>query len=172
MPILNSRERRIGAATVLLLLLSSLTARASEAGLVLPDLRNPSHNPSQTFFGMSGHTLLSIGLGIAALGIVFGMVIYMQLKKLPVHQSMRDVSDLIYETCKTYLLNQGRFILILWVCIAAVMVAYFGFLRSEQPEPAAATGLVTYGKATQVIIILAFSLVGIAGSYAVAWFGM
>src|SRR5438105_7730760 len=104
MPILNSRERRIGAAAaVFLLLLTSLPARASEADLVLPDLKNPA----QKFFGLTGQSLLTIGLGVAALGIVFGLVIYMQLKKLPVHQAMRDVSDLIYETCKTYLLNQG-----------------------------------------------------------------
>jgi K(+)-stimulated pyrophosphate-energized sodium pump len=97
---------------------------ASEADLILPDL----NNPDQKFFGMTGHALLTLGLGVALLGIVFGMVIYAQLKRLAVHQSMREVSDLIYETCKTYLLNQGRFILILWVCIAAVLVAYFGFL--------------------------------------------
>ena len=156
-------------------LLSPTTALASEADIILPELR------SQTFFGVNGHTLLTLGLGIAALGIVFGLVIYAQLKALPVHRAMKEVSDLIYETCKTYLLTQGRFIMILWVCIAAVMVAYFGFLRSGHDDPAAAAeraatlareGLREYATAFQVTIILIFSLVGIAGSYAVAWFGM
>ena len=77
------------------------TARASEADLVLPDLR------SQTFGGIDGHTLLSIGLIVAVAGILFGLLIYAQLKKLPVHRAMLEVSDLIYETCKTYLLTQG-----------------------------------------------------------------
>ena len=82
---------------------------------------------------MSGsYALLTLGMVIAIAGIVFGLVIYAELKKLPVHKSMLEVSDLIYETCKTYLLNQGKFILILWVCIAAVMVGYFGFLRGER----------------------------------------
>ncbi|HZK82365.1 MAG TPA: sodium/proton-translocating pyrophosphatase, partial [Humisphaera sp.] len=152
------------------LLLAPLSAHASDDQLVLPDLR------SQSFFGMNGHTLLTLGLIIAVLGIVFGLVIYAQLKKLPVHRSMLEVSDLIYETCKTYLLNQGKFILLLWVCIAAVMVGYFGFLRSGPGHDAnmipVDTRLTEYGKAFQVIIILAFSLIGIGGSYTVAWFGM
>jgi K(+)-stimulated pyrophosphate-energized sodium pump len=145
-------------------------AMASESNLILPDLS------TQKFFGVDGHTLLTIGLVIAALGIVFGLVIYAQLKRLPVHRSLLEVSDLIYETCKTYLLNQGRFILILWVCIAAVMVFYFGFLQSnEKPAPAAGVpvaDLHEYSRVAQVIIILGFSLVGILGSYSVAWFGM
>lgn len=144
-----------------------------EADLVLPDFA------SQKFLGGSidGHTLLTLGIFVSLAGIVFGLVIYAQLRKLPVHRAMLEVSDLIYETCKTYLLTQARFILILWVCIAAVMVAYFGFLRDAHVDAATAAmlkaeGLVEYGKATQVVAILAFSLVGIAGSYAVAWFGM
>ncbi len=152
-------------------LLIPASARADESDLVLPDLG------SQHFLGVNGHLLLSIGLVIALLGIVFGLVIYGQLKRLPVHQSMREVSDLIYETCKTYLLNQGKFILILWSCIAVVMIAYFGFLHGSHDDPAAvaqlqAQGLTEYGKATQVLLILLFSLVGISGSYSVAWFGM
>ena len=148
----------------------AVASAAGEADIVLPSLR------SQTFFGLTGQSLLTMGLGIAVLGIIFGLVTYRQLKRLPVHASMREVSDLIYETCKTYLINQGKFILMLWVCIAAVMVAYFGFLRGES-DPAVARslreqGLTEYGKAVQVIVILLFSLVGIGGSYAVAWFGM
>ena len=109
-------------ATVILLLLIPASVRADESEIVLPNLH------SQQFLGLNGHLLLTLGLAIPLLGIVFGLVIYGQLKRLPVHQSMREVSNLIYETCKTYLLNQGKFILLLWVCIAAVMVAYFGFL--------------------------------------------
>ncbi len=141
----------------------------TEADMILPDLR------TQYFFGINGHNLLTLGLAIAALGIVFGLVIYVQLKKLPVHRSMLEVSDLIYETCKTYLLTQGKFILMLWVCIAAVMIAYFGFLRGGHADAAvnlAREGLVEYSKPVQVLAILLFSLVGIGGSYAVAWFGM
>jgi K(+)-stimulated pyrophosphate-energized sodium pump len=141
---------------------------AGDADLVLPDLR------SQQFFGMSGHTLLTCGLVIALLGIVFGLTIYGQLRRLPVHRSMLEVSDLIYETCKTYLLNQGRFILILWACIAVIMGWYFGFLRhTEAPAPGTVeAALPQYSRAFQVIIILVFSLIGIGGSYSVAWFGM
>ena len=144
-------------------------ALASDADLVLPELR------AQKFFGIDGHTLLTIGILVAVLGIVFGLVIYAQLKRLPVHKSMLEVSDLIYETCKTYLQNQGRFILLLWVCIAAVMIGYFGFLRSGQNANMPidqGNGLHEYSKTFQVIIILAWSLIGIAGSYSVAWFGM
>ncbi len=154
------------------ILLSPAAVLAGEEGLVLPNLN------SQTFlFGIPGGTLLMLGLVIAVLGIVFGLVIYAQLKKLPVHKSMLEVSDLIYETCKTYLLNQGKFILMLWVCIAVVMVAYFGFLRGSEIDPAQeaslkAQGLREFSKGVQVPVILLFSLIGIAGSYAVAWFGM
>jgi K(+)-stimulated pyrophosphate-energized sodium pump len=144
------------------------TASASDDELILPKLSD------QHVLGGYGRSLLSVGLIVAVLGIVFGLVIYSRLRRLPVHRSMLEVSDLIYETCKTYLLNQGKFILLLWVCIAAVMVGYFGFLRSGEanmsgpPDPT----LQEYGKAAQVIIILGWSLIGIAGSYSVAWFGM
>ncbi len=151
-------------------LLSPSAARANDADLLLPDLH------SQHFFGVSGYVLLTFGLLVSAMGIAFGLVIYGQLKRLPVHRSMLEVSDLIYETCKTYLLTQGKFILVLWGCIAVVMVAYFGFLRADHDAATTAAlasqGLTEYGKFVEVPIILIFSLVGIAGSYAVAWFGM
>jgi len=155
-------------AVVVAVLGAPAAAMAGEGSLVLPDLR------TQKFFGADGHTLLTLGLVIPVLGIVFGLVIYGQLKRLPVHRSLLEVSDLIYETCKTYLLNQGRFILILWACIAVVMIGYFGFLQgNEKSAPgSAAAGLTEYSRSLQVVIILAFSLVGIAGSYSVAWFGM
>jgi K(+)-stimulated pyrophosphate-energized sodium pump len=92
------------------------TERRSEIDLVLPDLA------SVAFLGIDGHTLLLFGLGVCVLGLVFGLVIYGQLKNLPVHRSMLEISELIYETCKTYLITQGRFILILWLFIGAIMV--------------------------------------------------
>ncbi|HEX8098502.1 MAG TPA: sodium-translocating pyrophosphatase, partial [Pyrinomonadaceae bacterium] len=126
-----------------------------EANLVLPDL-------SRVKFvgGVDGHTLLLLGLVICALGLGFGLMIFVQLKNLPVHRAMREISELIYETCKTYLITQGKFILILEVFIAAIIVLYFGWL-SPPANPA-----------VSVPIILLFSLVGIGGSYGVAWFGI
>jgi len=95
----------------------------SEIDLIMPDLRQAS------FLGTDGHTLLLFGLGVCVLGLVFGLVIYGQLKAMPVHRAMREISELIYETCKTYLITQGRFILILWCFIGAIMVVYFGVLQ-------------------------------------------
>ncbi|CAN5751911.1 sodium-translocating pyrophosphatase [soil metagenome] len=124
-----------------------------EASLILPDLS------SVTFFGgIDGHNLLLAGIVVCMLGLLFGLAMYMNLKKLPVHRAMREISELIYETCKTYLITQGKFILILEVFIGIVIVLYFGVLSGMEPF--------------RVAIILAFSLVGIAGSYGVAWFGI
>ncbi|HVF62120.1 MAG TPA: sodium-translocating pyrophosphatase [Thermoanaerobaculia bacterium] len=141
-----------GAAALLLALAGAAPAAASEAELVLPDFRAVS------FLGVSGYDLLLWGLGVCVLGMLFGLVIYRQLKALPVHQSMRDISELIFETCKTYLVTQGKFILLLEAFIAVVIVVYFGWLRAFEP--------------VKVAVIVAFSLVGIAGSYCVAWFGI
>jgi K(+)-stimulated pyrophosphate-energized sodium pump len=124
-----------------------------EANLELPDLSQV------TFFnGITGHNLLLIGIVICVLGLGFGLAIYMNLQKMPVHRAMREISELIYATCKTYLTTQGKFILILEAFIAVVIVLYFGVLQGMEPF--------------RVAIILAFSLVGIAGSYGVAWFGI
>jgi K(+)-stimulated pyrophosphate-energized sodium pump len=123
-----------------------------EANLVLPDLG------SVTFQGINGRSLLMGGLGVCILGLAFGLVIYRQLKNLPVHASMLEISELIYETCKTYLITQGKFILILEAFIGVIMVFYFGALQHFSPA--------------KVAIILLFSLLGIAGSYGVAWFGI
>ena len=128
------------------------TEEGGEAALKLPDLSTVS------FLGVNGHSLLMIGLLFCLFGLGFGMVIFMRLKNLPVHRSMREISELIYETCKTYLITQGKFLMLLWAFIAAVIVLYFGVLR--------------HFEVSRVIIILAFSLVGIAGSYGVAWFGI
>lgn len=127
-------------------------ASASEADLILPDLK------SVTFQGVNGHNLLLYGLAVCVLGFLFGVVMYRRLKTLPVHKSMLEISELIYETCKTYLITQGKFILMLEVLIGAIIVFYFGWLRHFAVD--------------RVIIILLFSLVGIAGSYSVAWFGI
>ncbi len=101
---------------------------AGEASLRLPDLS------SVNFLGVDGHKLLLVGLLFCLFGLLFGLAIYMQLKNLPVHRSMREISELIYETCKTYLVTQGKFILILWVFIAVVILAYFGWLRPIEPR--------------------------------------
>ncbi|HEY7684630.1 MAG TPA: sodium-translocating pyrophosphatase [Gemmatimonadales bacterium] len=139
-------------------------AAGGEASLVLPDLRQA------TFLGgIDGHRLLVWGLIVCAAGLLFGLVIYTQLKNLPVHQSMREISELIYETCKTYLVTQGKFILVLWVFIGTITAVYFGGLASTVD----ASGAVVRGfPASKVAIILLFSLIGIAGSYGVAWFGI
>ncbi|HEX7723067.1 MAG TPA: sodium-translocating pyrophosphatase [Pyrinomonadaceae bacterium] len=127
-----------------------------EAALKLPDLS------TVTFLGIDGHKLLLVGLLFCFLGLMFGLAIYIQLKNLPVHRSMKEISELIYETCKTYLVTQGKFIMLLWIFIAIIVVAYFGVLRPVPGHPVALT----------VPMILFFSLVGIAGSYGVAWFGI
>jgi K(+)-stimulated pyrophosphate-energized sodium pump len=131
-------------------------AGGGEANLVLPDLSTVN------FFGMNGHALLMIGLLFCAGGLLFGLAIYVQLKNLPVHRSMREISELIYETCKTYLVTQGKFILLLWAFIAVIIALYFGYLAPVPNKPIWVT----------LPIILGFSLVGIAGSYGVAWFGI
>jgi K(+)-stimulated pyrophosphate-energized sodium pump len=123
-----------------------------EATLRLPDLGQAS------FLGINGRTLLMVGLVVCVLGLVFGLVIYTQLKNLPVHQSMGEISELIYETCKTYLITQGKFLLVLEVFIGIIMAFYFGVLQHFEP--------------VKVAIILLFSLIGIGGSYGVAWFGI
>ena len=123
-----------------------------EANLKLPDLSQVN------FLGMDGHRLLLIGILFCLLGLGFGMVIYTRLKNLPVHRAMREISELIYETCKTYLITQGKFLLLLWAFIAVVILLYFGVLLKYE--------------AMRVVIILMFSVVGIAGSYGVAWFGI
>jgi K(+)-stimulated pyrophosphate-energized sodium pump len=135
-----------------------------EASLILPDLDRA------TFFGgTGGRALLMWGLLICALGFAFGLWNYMRLKKLPVHSSMREISELIYETCKTYLVTQGRFLALLWVFIGVIVAVYFGFLASTVD----AAGQTVRGfPLPKVLIILFFSLVGIAGSYGVAWFGI
>jgi len=142
----------IAALVALVVSLCAPAVWASEAELKIPDLGSVS------FVGVSGHNLLLFGLLICIGGMVFGLVQYMQIRNLPVHRAMREISELIYETCKTYLITQGKFLAILWAFIAAVMVVYFGFLLHY-----------SFG---QVFVIVLFSIVGILGSYGVAWFGI
>jgi len=124
-----------------------------EANLKVPDLS------TATFLGgINGTTLLMSGIVVCVLGLLFGLAIYRQLQTMPVHRSMLEVSELIYETCKTYLVTQGKFILLLWLFIGAVILLYFKALVGFPWD--------------RVIIILIFSLIGIAGSYGVAWFGI
>jgi K(+)-stimulated pyrophosphate-energized sodium pump len=151
------------AATAALLAASASTAlaqpaseAAGEASLKLPDLS------SVPFHGVNGHNLLLVGLVFCALGGLFGLVMYLQLKSLPVHRTMREISELIWKTCQTYLITQGKFLALLWVFIAAVIILYFGVLSPVPGKPLSTT----------LPIILLFSVVGICGSYGVAWFGM
>src|SRR5438309_162162 len=152
------RFTKFGTAAAAFALLTAASALAQEAGgeagLKLPDLSQV------TFLGVDGHKLLLFGIVICVFGLIFGLVIYTRLKNLPVHKSMRDISELIYETCKTYLITQGKFLMVLWIFIAVVIVLYFGWLAPVHPT------------AVTLPIILVLSLVGIAGSYGVAWFGI
>src|ERR1700680_2413947 len=127
-----------------------------EANLKLPDLSQVN------FLGMDGHKLLTIGILFCIFGLAFGLTIYVRLKNLPVHRAMREISELIYETCKTYLVTQGKFLMLLWVFIAVIIVLYFGVFAPVPGKPISTT----------LPIILLFSIVGIAGSYGVAWLGI
>jgi K(+)-stimulated pyrophosphate-energized sodium pump len=157
---LRSRVAMSAASVALLVVSGAVSAaaqeNAGEASLKLPDLSQV------TFLGMDGHKLLLIGILFCIFGLAFGLTSYQRLKNLPVHRSMREVSELIYETCKTYLLTQGKFLLLLWIFIAVVIVLYFGVLSPVPDKPVAIT----------LPIILLFSLLGMAGSYGVAWFGI
>ncbi len=139
--------------------LAPALAHASEASLVLPNL------DSVTFVGMGGARLLLVmGIVVCSAGLVFGLVQFQSLSKMPVHRAMKEISELIYETCKTYLITQMRFILILWIFIATIMAVYFGVLAKDHEGHTLSI--------LKVATILVFSIVGIAGSCGVAWFGI
>jgi len=153
----NPLKKTLALAALLTVNAASVLAQpepGGEAALKLPDLSSVSFLNG----AIDGHRLLMIGILFCVFGLGFGMVIYMRLKNLPVHRSMREISELIYETCKTYLITQGKFILLLWAFIAVIILLYFGVLQHME--------------AMRVAIILLFSLVGIGGSYGVAWFGI
>src|SRR5882724_5557820 len=125
-------KKTVFSLTALALLLNSTSrAVAGEADIHIPDLTSVKF---AGLGGVSGHALMMIGIAICAIGALFGIVQYLQTKALPVHESMGKVSHSIYETCKTYLLTQGKLLAILWVLIAACMVVYFGFLSENKPE--------------------------------------
>jgi K(+)-stimulated pyrophosphate-energized sodium pump len=160
MMLLRTLAARLGTRTTAVLLMALLflvpgVALASELDLAIPEI-----DTSYTLFGMtlSGNLLLIIGLVVCVLGMLFGLAMFNQIKNMPAHQSMKDVSAIIYETCKTYLLQQGRLLIVLELFIAACIVYYFGFLEGK-------------GFGT-VLLILIWSVVGILGSYGVAWFGI
>jgi K(+)-stimulated pyrophosphate-energized sodium pump len=135
-----------------------------EASLVLPDLGLVDVG------GFDSRTLLLGGMVVSVIGILFGLMILRQIKNLPVHRSMREISELIYETCKTYLITQGKFIFVLWLFIGFVVALYFGRL-AHTIDPL--TGADVRGlPLLKVAVILLFSVVGILGSYSVAWFGI
>jgi K(+)-stimulated pyrophosphate-energized sodium pump len=122
-----------------------------EVNIQLPDLNQGD------FLGMTGHQILLSGLVVCVLGLLFGLWTYTAVKNLPVHKSMSDVSAIIYETCKAYLIQQGKFLMILELFIGSVMIAYFWL--TELPP-------------ARIAIVIIFSLIGIAGSYGVAWYGI
>ena len=132
------------------------STHGGEANIKVPDLGSVS------FLGVKGSSLLLVGILVSLAGLALGLGISSKIKKMPVHRSMLDISELIYETAKTYLVTQGKFLAILWAFIAVIIVAYFGFLTNE------GHGL-GFGR---VLIVLVFSMIGILGSSAVAWFGI
>jgi K(+)-stimulated pyrophosphate-energized sodium pump len=163
LPDLTLKRRSFAAAVAAIVLLGLFlpgAAIASDVSLKIPDLNQAR------FFNNSigGHTLLSWGIAICGLGFLFGIVIYRRLQSLPVHPAMREVSETIYATCKTYLKTQIKFILLLEVFIGAILIIYFGYLATDEAG--------RHYPPLQVGIILLFSLIGIAGSVSVAWFGI
>ncbi|MES2697119.1 MAG: sodium/proton-translocating pyrophosphatase, partial [Verrucomicrobiota bacterium] len=130
------------------------TLRASEADIRIPDLTRV------VFFNgsLSGMNILMIGLVVCALGTIYGWMQYLQTRNLPVHSSMAAVSQIIWETCKTYLFQQGKFLAMLWILIAVCMGYYFGVL--------------SHMGVGHVVVVLLASILGILGSYGVAWFGI
>src|ERR1700730_17648675 len=148
------------AASASLLLLTAAAAMARHA----PETEGggaklqPPGLSQVNFLGVDGHKLLLFGILFCVFGLAFGLTIYQRLKNLPVHRAMREISELIYETCKTYLITQGKFLVLLESFIAVVIVLYFGVLLHMD--------------AFRVVMILLFSILGIGGSYSVAWFRM
>src|SRR5438094_10289090 len=149
-----SVQRCLGRAIVLLLLLTAMAALGATSGIARPVLAQPLQQApvaqergggeaslvlpdlaTVDFLGVNGRTLLMGGLVVCALGLLFGLMTFTQLKNLPVHASMLEVSELIYETCKTYLITQGKFILILWAFIAVIISAYYGWLNPVPGKP-------------------------------------
>ncbi len=147
-------SRNVRAAASVSAALVCTTARASEANIRIPDLEAVSFLDGR----LSGQAVLLLGLGVCVVGMAFGWWQYVQTKRLPAHPSMTAVSHIIWETCKTYLTQQGKFLIGLWGLIAVCIAYYFGGLLDE-----------SFGR---VLVVLASSVLGILGSYGVAWFGI
>ncbi|MFM1941376.1 MAG: hypothetical protein RI897_358 [Verrucomicrobiota bacterium] len=161
--------RKLGLqAAICLIAFGTATALGSEADIKIPDLTQVRFDG---LGGISGTALMYLGILLCAVGAAFGVVQYKQTKALPVHPSMAKVSNTIWETCKTYLFTQGKFLAILWLLIAACMVYYFGFL-TEHKDPVTGAHLATGKVVFNVVVILLASVLGILGSYGVAWFGI
>src|SRR5436189_37374 len=126
--LMPTKYLRLWSVTLLFTIGVAVCASASEADIKIPDLSTVRFDG---LGGVSGHTLMMLGIVVCAIGALFGIVQYLQTKALPVHASMAKVSHSIYETCKTYLLTQGKLLAILWILIAACMVFYFGFLQQN-----------------------------------------
>jgi K(+)-stimulated pyrophosphate-energized sodium pump len=146
-------KRFFGGAILLAAMFGAANAFAGDADIQLPSLQEVSFSG-----GLSGYAILISGLVICVIGALFGIFQYKQTRALPVHKSMGDVSNIIWETCKTYLWQQGKFLAALWILIALCMIYYFAALQHKD--------------AASVLIILAASILGILGSYGVAWFGI
>ena len=150
---LRPNSVKITSGAIFLLMINLIqSAGAGEADLILPDLSTVS------FFNINGHSLLLYGMSICIFGFIFGLIQFLDIKRMNVHSSMKEVSEHIYETCKTYLFEQGKFILMLEIIIGIVLFLYFKLLKNLS--------------ITSVSIILLSSLIGIMGSYFIAWFGM
>ena len=146
----------------IVMMVTATPAVADDTDLALPNLYRPLPG-----LGISGGLLLWIGVLVCLAGIGFGLYLLFKIRALPVHKSMKDVSELIYKTCKTYMITQGKFLAILWILVATIMVVYFGFLSGHHVK-----GGEDISTILRVVIIIAFSIVGVLGSYAVSWFGM
>src|SRR6185437_15862110 len=141
------------------------SALAGESDIKIPDLTTVKFSG---LGGVSGITLMYFGIVMCVIGAIFGLVQYQQTKALPVHESMGNVSNTIWETCKTYLIQQGRFLAILWILIAICILYYFFGLPWNDPN-----NHLSHGELIRnVIVILLASILGILGSYGVAWFGI
>ncbi len=140
-------------------------AFAGEADIKLPDVKG-----AQFAYGLNGWTIMMIGLGITIVGMLFGLLQYKQTVALPAHKSMLAVSNIIWETCKSYIIQQGKYLSVLWLLIAVAIVGYFGFLSpiGQNPLP----GEAPTNKWFAVVVVLLASILGILGSYGVAWFGI
>jgi Na+/H+-translocating membrane pyrophosphatase len=137
-----------------------------EANLVIPDLNGVE------FMGIGGHDLLLIGFGVALVGMLFGLWIFMQLKNMPVHKSMLEVSELIYKTCGSYMIQQGKFLMLLFAFIGSIVILYFSvFVPTTAIDTSTGDFKSGFGL-DRVGLIVVFALVGMAGSYGVAWFGI